>query len=1052
MRNRVKAVLDLEDRMSRRLRSAGRGVRTFAEDTARAAKKASGLGTSIDGNTDKLTRWERARQRASSGIKDFGRFIVNADRSTKGWGKTISDQTTKLHNFFGSRTKSMVSGWFKSLKLSALIGFGAVQVGIYKSFQDFREFDKALRNTTSLATSGGASSAEADKIYKQYSDEILNRAPDLGRTPKDLAASLYDIVSSGFEGADALTVMEKAAKAASAGVTETATAGNALVKTLQAYGYGADQASRISDSMFKAVDAGIISFEELASQIGDVIGLASAAKVPFEHLMAAIQVMTRKGLEPAEAFTSLQQFMLSVISPGQAEQEAAAELFGPKWKKKWSAEALASGGLEGISGDLIKLLKPSEDQLKRMNSDNQALADAATAEVAGAQVDVLTTLFGNVRALRGALLLASDAGYTFNDALDDQAKSVGSTDRALEEQRKSLDSFVERIKASWETIKMQVFEDLRPGIEKQLKSIKGWFDEITNSPEYKNAKGVGKLKVIGEALWKEVTGWWEKNKEKVSEKISAGIGWITDTAMPWIIDAGTALGKELVPAIWKGLSDTAPGQAIIGAVALSWANKLGPQIGSQVAKSNPGGAGGTGAGVPGGGTTTGTWNVGSIVASGLAIYGAVTMTKAALETASVQGQAVAQAEENARGSLSTMPTEMLEVKLQEGDLDNLATKIWSLYPGNKSGTELVTEELAKRKPADTSVRIKGLQESGLMPSLEAIWNDFTKAGWLGDDAAATAINKKYNMQPNIEDIRDPRAKNTLSQYGSLDDLMAQYLKAPEKMDKLSRGALEDFLAATDTSVEGIKSSAKKLAEMGVTGDAFVTFMQQQNPILAGITDFNGEAALNMFSVLDKTTQALDAIRGAKAKAEDLLALALALNYEADPAAALEKLTQRQRADEAQAEQRRKREGSVASPEAIQAYLEGKAHKNALGSHGSVRKPTLFLAGESGPEDFAFSPHLKGGILGGATGKPPTSSDPTPPSWLTRGLNSSTGDASWLRRTNVSTSAAPVSKTDVKITSPLIGKVEVAKGEDAQAIADKIAKLLWDAINNGGGDD
>jgi hypothetical protein len=37
---------------------------------------------------------------------------------------------------------------------------------------------------------------------------------------------------------------------------------------------------------------------------------------------------------------------------------------------------------------------------------------------------------------------------------------------------------------------------------------------------------------------------------------------------------------------------------------------------------------------------------------------------------------------------------------------------------------------------------------------------------------------------------------------------------------------------------------------------------------------------------------------------------------------------------------------------------------AEGGSGTVNKPTWFLAGEAGPEDFAFGPKRKGGLSGG----------------------------------------------------------------------------------------
>ena len=55
--------------------------------------------------------------------------------------------------------------------------------------------------------------------------------------------------------------------------------------------------------------------------------------------------------------------------------------------------------------------------------------------------------------------------------------------------------------------------------------------------------------------------------------------------------------------------------------------------------------------------------------------------------------------------------------------------------------------------------------------------------------------------------------------------------------------------------------------------------------------------------------------------------------------------------------------------ATSAYVAAGAVKTlamAEGGSGTVDKPTLFLAGEAGKEDFAFVPHSKGGMSGGGT--------------------------------------------------------------------------------------
>jgi hypothetical protein len=65
---------------------------------------------------------------------------------------------------------------------------------------------------------------ETEPSIKALGDAVLNLAGKTGQAPAVLARGLYDIASSGFSGADGLKVLEAAAKAATAGLSDTATA------------------------------------------------------------------------------------------------------------------------------------------------------------------------------------------------------------------------------------------------------------------------------------------------------------------------------------------------------------------------------------------------------------------------------------------------------------------------------------------------------------------------------------------------------------------------------------------------------------------------------------------------------------------------------------------------------------------------------------------------------------------------------------------------------------------------------------------------------------
>ncbi len=123
------------------------------------------------------------------------------------------------------------------------------------------EVETQVRNVNSILK-------ENDKVYQSLFDSVVDLSKELPQSAKENAAALYDIASGGFEAAAGLTVLEQSATAATAGVSTTAVASSALVASLNSYGKGAHEAQDVSDILFKTVDVGVISFEQLAVGMG----------------------------------------------------------------------------------------------------------------------------------------------------------------------------------------------------------------------------------------------------------------------------------------------------------------------------------------------------------------------------------------------------------------------------------------------------------------------------------------------------------------------------------------------------------------------------------------------------------------------------------------------------------------------------------------------------------------------------------------------------------------------------------------------------------------
>jgi TP901 family phage tail tape measure protein len=146
----------------------------------------------------------------------------------------------------------------------------------------------ALDFEANMATVGSIARLSSAQLEALKDDVVaLSRDPAIREGPAQLAVGLYDVYSSGFQGADGLKVQETAAKAATAGITETAAALRAITAVRNAYGLSAAEAGHVSDVLFQTVHEDVITFEQLANNFGNTVPIAVSPGLSIEELGAA---------------------------------------------------------------------------------------------------------------------------------------------------------------------------------------------------------------------------------------------------------------------------------------------------------------------------------------------------------------------------------------------------------------------------------------------------------------------------------------------------------------------------------------------------------------------------------------------------------------------------------------------------------------------------------------------------------------------------------------------------------------------------------------------
>lgn len=307
--------------------------------------------------------------------------------NTKGLVAGLGAGTSKLKKF------AALAG--STVGVAAALGAALAIIGV-KAAKMAAELDEALRQVATLLPQTSDQLGDVRKA-------IIALSTRVPQPPVQLTAALYQAISAGArDTAEALFLVEVAAKAAVAGQSDTETAVSAISTVLNAYQLDISEANRVSDVFFKTIERGVLRFSDIAANIGDVATTASLAGVSIEELGAAFATMTKFGISAAESTTALNRFLLSVVVATDDQKKAAKDL-----GVEFTITALKTKGL-------VRFLREME-------------------EAVDGDIEKLAAINPNIRAARAAFILAGEGGDTFREILDEMADSTGSADAAFQE-------------------------------------------------------------------------------------------------------------------------------------------------------------------------------------------------------------------------------------------------------------------------------------------------------------------------------------------------------------------------------------------------------------------------------------------------------------------------------------------------------------------------------------------------------------------------------------------------------------------------------------------
>ena len=392
---------------------------------------------------DIVTAWKVDLAKGEAALKEL---VASADRVKKAVQKGF-DETGKTAQNAGD---SIAAGWSKSLKgagdavnkfrtelvvMSAATG-AAVGMAV-KSFGEWETQSKAVQNVTGMSTEKLAG------LQKQ----LLDLPPALGK-PTDMIKGLYGALQSGVPEENALSFIVANAKAAKGNMADLAQTVDATTSVMNAYGLEGEEINRVLDGMTKAVDLGKLEFSDLADNIGKGISIAAAAGVEYEELFAILATLTLSGLKVDEAMTAVKGVLSAALTPTKETSDAMSAL-----GVDLSTAAIKSKGLVGVMADVARATKGNGD--------------------------LTASLFGNIRALNGALSLTSEQGLaTFGTALEGIANSSGKVESNYNNMIDSVEGRTAEAAAQMEEAWIRLGEQMRGAFLPLIQGLSGLLEKF----------------------------------------------------------------------------------------------------------------------------------------------------------------------------------------------------------------------------------------------------------------------------------------------------------------------------------------------------------------------------------------------------------------------------------------------------------------------------------------------------------------------------------------------------------------------------------------------
>ena len=341
--------------------------------------------------------------------------INNLKTSTKGLNTEV-DKTTSLMKKAGA-------------SMLAFASIGLITKAIKDMIALNVEFEKTLTNVLTLLNE-----TSRIKFGEFLSTGAITTMRKYGLEVADVNKALFDTISAGIKAGNSIKFLDTASKLAVGGVTDLSTAVEGMTSIMNAYSLSIEDANKVATAFFSAQKFGTTTVQELAQNIGQVAPIARTAGISFQELLAAMALLTQKGLSTDIATTALRATITSLINT-TTESEIAFKSMGIET----GITAIRSNGLGKTLGQVAGAIEKN--------------------------ANLLTQFIPNVRALNAVSALATEEGLLkYDDILKfimNDTGEVNSLTEALVLQMQTVEKQADMTTSAWKEFRIELGEQVK---------------------------------------------------------------------------------------------------------------------------------------------------------------------------------------------------------------------------------------------------------------------------------------------------------------------------------------------------------------------------------------------------------------------------------------------------------------------------------------------------------------------------------------------------------------------------------------------------------------